>query len=513
MDDTLQVWPYSDIIARLNIPAEIVQTIGPLDKNDLLYYASYTSYRTKIPLTDVSETGLVLYLIAHPIFCIEIFTQKRPLQLHCKLSLESNYDCILGHPIPIDIRRLYMSNVFPIVSDGRTEYELCYLRVLGMNSRYDQVLYDLLENSRSGQMYLDLDALKLIDQPGTHRYKHHKYRICGSNQKLYDAVLIVINKFRTLKRSSIPKARRDQLWIKHFGTSYSGQCLICEKEFTIVDNWEAGHVVPSSKGGSDNLDNLRPICRDCNRSMGCTNMITWAKHHYPNNKIDTLPSNPTTIPSNHIITPSNPIITPSNIIIIPSNPNTIAPTIQHFILRSLNASDRDIESLLNIYLTSHENNMLRDFLHSQVLNFIPITNSLFYEECTGSVFENSTFTGIITTSFRDALFGISAPYHHTILSSVRDFLRSKLQVTNMNPYLSNISWDRTNTYSMFVFQNRLDYADFRAKLPPQITIEAIFSLDLNKLLTGKDVEILAGWFEVPRRGTKNNMLTAIKNKL
>ena len=491
MDDTLQVWPYGDIISRLNLPAEIVQTMGPLDKNDLLYYASYTSYRTKIPLTDTSEAGLILYLITHPIFCTEIFTQKCPLPLPCKLSLESNYDCVLGHPILLDIRRLYMSNVFPIVSDGRAEYELCYLRFLGLNSRYDQILYDLLENTRSGSAYLDLDALALIEQPGTHRYKHPKYRICGSNQKLYDAVSIVISKFRTLKRSSIPKARRDELWIKYFGTSYNGRCLICDKEFKIVDNWEAGHVVPSSKGGSDNLDNLRPICRDCNRSMGCMNMITWAEHHYPNNRIDTIPSN------SDIIVP-HPIIQSFT-------PDAKIP----------DPSVTDIESLLNKYLTSHESDMvlIQEFLHSHELNFIPITDSLFYEECTGGVFERLKFTGIITTSFRNALFGISAPYHHMVLSTVRDFLISKLQVTNMNPYLLNISWDRTNIYSVFVFQNRLDHADFRVKLPSQITIETIFSLDLNNLLTGKDVDILAGWFEVPKKGTKNNILTAIKNTL
>lgn len=39
---------------------------------------------------------------------------------------------------------------------------------------------------------------------------------------------------------------------------------------------------------------------------------------------------------------------------------------------------------------------------------------LFYEECTGAVFEQSTFTGIITTSYENALLGKIAEYHHTI---------------------------------------------------------------------------------------------------
>jgi hypothetical protein len=90
---------------------------------------------------------------------------------------------------------------------------------------------------------------------------------------------------------------------------------------------------------------------------------------------------------------------------------------------------------------------------------------------------------------------------------------SKFQVTNMNPYLSAISWDRNNPYSVFVFQNLLDHADFRTKLPPQIKIENICSLDLSTILNGRDVAILADWFGVPKRGAKKTIVTAIKNKL
>ena len=35
------------------------------------------------------------------------------------------------------------------------------------------------------------------------------------------------------------------------------------------------HVVPSSSGGSDNLENLRPCCRDCNCSKASTPLEIW----------------------------------------------------------------------------------------------------------------------------------------------------------------------------------------------------------------------------------------------
>lgn len=33
-------------------------------------------------------------------------------------------------------------------------------------------------------------------------------------------------------------------------------------------NFEAGHVIPESKGGKTHIENLLPICSTCNKSMG-----------------------------------------------------------------------------------------------------------------------------------------------------------------------------------------------------------------------------------------------------
>lgn len=68
-------------------------------------------------------------------------------------------------------------------------------------------------------------------------------------------------------RKSIPKAVRLELWANHFGDQFVGKCFCCKNEIA-RDNFEAGHVIPASKGGSDTPDNLRPICFGCNRSMG-----------------------------------------------------------------------------------------------------------------------------------------------------------------------------------------------------------------------------------------------------
>lgn len=41
---------------------------------------------------------------------------------------------------------------------------------------------------------------------------------------------------------------------------YRGRCLCCGKETTLT----VDHVVPLSKGGSNTIDNVQPLCRSCN---------------------------------------------------------------------------------------------------------------------------------------------------------------------------------------------------------------------------------------------------------
>ena len=71
------------------------------------------------------------------------------------------------------------------------------------------------------------------------------------------------------RKTKIPKALREQLWIQTMGRTFQGRCQILWCQNTInVFNFQCGHNVPESKGGKTNLDNLRPICDRCNTSMG-----------------------------------------------------------------------------------------------------------------------------------------------------------------------------------------------------------------------------------------------------
>ena len=70
------------------------------------------------------------------------------------------------------------------------------------------------------------------------------------------------------RKKNIPKAIREQVWIKSFGESFKHKCYIdwCKNEINVFD-FHVGHDKPESKGGTLDINNLKPICARCNLSM------------------------------------------------------------------------------------------------------------------------------------------------------------------------------------------------------------------------------------------------------
>ena len=77
----------------------------------------------------------------------------------------------------------------------------------------------------------------------------------------------------------IPKALREQVWIKFIGKKYDDKCtsVWCTNNINVFD-FHVGHNIPDSKGGLKLLENLRPICSRCNLSMSNNYSIEeWCK--------------------------------------------------------------------------------------------------------------------------------------------------------------------------------------------------------------------------------------------
>ena len=74
-------------------------------------------------------------------------------------------------------------------------------------------------------------------------------------------------------KEKIPVAVRKIVWNTYIGKdNVKGKCLCCNGEDITSTNFECGHVKSEKNGGEVSIDNLRPICSSCNKSMGTNDM-------------------------------------------------------------------------------------------------------------------------------------------------------------------------------------------------------------------------------------------------
>ena len=77
------------------------------------------------------------------------------------------------------------------------------------------------------------------------------------------------------KRKGFTGQQRTMVWDKYIGEDKRrGPCFCCEAEMKFT-RFEVGHVMAVAEGGDNNIDNLRPVCFDCNRAMGTKNMFEY----------------------------------------------------------------------------------------------------------------------------------------------------------------------------------------------------------------------------------------------
>jgi hypothetical protein len=103
--------------------------------------------------------------------------------------------------------------------------------------------------------------------------------------QIVDKLKIVCNKChkKTSNRLRVPRYNnvktKSTLWIYQFGEVQNALCCCCNKtDMNYFDEWHKGHVISKKDGGSDMIENIRPICPECNRSMGTENMDNYMKN-------------------------------------------------------------------------------------------------------------------------------------------------------------------------------------------------------------------------------------------
>jgi len=92
-------------------------------------------------------------------------------------------------------------------------------------------------------------------------------------------------KNKNYRKKSIPKSLKKQTWDKWVGPSIGAtKCLCCEHEEIRQIEFHCGHIIAEADGGSTTVDNLLPICAQCNLSMGKMNLYEFKKEYFLTNK-------------------------------------------------------------------------------------------------------------------------------------------------------------------------------------------------------------------------------------
>ena len=87
-------------------------------------------------------------------------------------------------------------------------------------------------------------------------------------------------------KTNIPSTVRNCVWNIYIGADQKqGVCFCCNTEQISFANFECGHVQAKTKNGDTTIQNLRPICGLCNKSMGTQNMEEFmAKYGFVKSK-------------------------------------------------------------------------------------------------------------------------------------------------------------------------------------------------------------------------------------
>lgn len=93
----------------------------------------------------------------------------------------------------------------------------------------------------------------------------------------------IFSKKPKLTREKLPKDVRDQVWDRYVGaTKTISKCYCCRWRPITYRDFEVGHNKAVAKGGKDHISNLRPICKQCNRSMGTMSIERYREKYFGN---------------------------------------------------------------------------------------------------------------------------------------------------------------------------------------------------------------------------------------
>jgi len=192
----------------------------------------------------------------------------------------------------------------PITVEEAVEQGDKYKEIKGENKKYSKMLVDALEDF---EKKYPVEYKNFIRYPPI--YKGNSYQDLTNTMKIrscYNAIFLrILKEYETKateslkeilkpikdkpmkkprqkkemetekvpKKKSIPSAIKKLVWNKNIGEDIGkSKCYCCKSTDISQTSFHCGHVIAESKGGKTIVSNLKPICQNCNSSMGTKDM-------------------------------------------------------------------------------------------------------------------------------------------------------------------------------------------------------------------------------------------------
>ena len=86
----------------------------------------------------------------------------------------------------------------------------------------------------------------------------------------------------------IPRSLKRSVWDKHIGPHVGlTKCLCCKHQSIRQIEFHCAHIISEKNGGTTTLNNLIPICAQCNTSMRTQNLNDFKNKYFNKNKKQT----------------------------------------------------------------------------------------------------------------------------------------------------------------------------------------------------------------------------------
>ena len=207
-------------------------------------------------------------------FCKQEFLKKSSLNRHMKTAKYCNTGKEkITHNCSFCSKKLSSKNML------KYHTKICKVRLKSESVKTDITL-ELMNQLKS--MRLEIDELKHKQQVIQQEIiQQHNNTNLAENENDTEE-----NKEETpiqqpYKKKAIPKSLKMLVWHTYIGKEVGlAKCLCCKnKEITQMD-FDCGHVVAESRGGVTSVNNMRPICTKCNRSMKAMDMNDFIEKYF-----------------------------------------------------------------------------------------------------------------------------------------------------------------------------------------------------------------------------------------